>query len=193
MKYLLMIFVSAFSFTSLTAVVTAEDITPVIGLLLQDETSAPLTDRSNVQCRLTLDSFSPNVGEDIPVNTEFTATYTYVISQRPLDVEVRISANVFTGSSGVVLGPVGGQLLVAIDDGEEAMTGQIQLSSTNTGVNQAQLLEELRASCLLYTIYDAEDEMNNPGPGIGSRVQFSTPGVEPVTQTVNWMLESLVP
>lgn len=174
----------------------AKEITPIISLLLQDDNSSPrLTDRSNIQCNLTLDSFSPNVGENIAFGSIYTASYSYEISQRPIDVEVRIIANALSngGTSGVIVGPIGGELVVNIDDRSESMTGQIQLSSENTGVNGAMTLETLSAQCIFFTNFDEEDALNNPGPPIGTRIQFVTPGVIVNTQTVNWILNGSTP
>ena len=176
-----LLFVGSYSFAS-------SNVTPVVTLLLQEGSEAELTDRSNIECSLTLDSFSPSVGESIPVGSNFTATYTYQVSQRPLDVEVAIFATAGSDASGVVLGPSEGEILVGIGEGSESLQGQVELSSSNTGVNGNQLLESLSATCVFFTIFDEIDEANNPGPEIGSRIQFTTADVIPSTETVNWFL-----
>lgn len=172
-------------------------IIPTISLLLNDDAPS-LTDRSNVQCSLTLESFSPEVGSDIPVSSEFSATYSYEISQRPLDVEVQILAFLLgspegESASGITLSSSPDNILVNINEGDETISDQITLTSINTGVNGMQELQDLTATCSFFTIFDEEDEQNNPGPSLGSRIQFSTQGISGSTQRVDWFLGTRPP
>jgi len=41
---------------------------------------------------------------------------------------------------------------------------------------------------LAFTLFDAEDASNNPGPNIGSRVQITRAGLQSVQRIVNWTL-----
>ena len=84
---------------------TSSSLVPVVSLLLNE----PLTDRSNIQCALELLSISPTAGSTIPVGGSYSATYSYQLSQRPLDVEVQISASVLESpasgtQNGIALG-----------------------------------------------------------------------------------------
>jgi len=173
-------------------------IVPVIGLLLNDpsnseseppvaeEDDTPLTSNLDVECAIELSSFSPPAGSDIDVGEPFSATFDYQINQRPLDVELRIFSSVVSVTgSGLIQGD---EIIVGIGQGANSMNGQITLSQINTGANGRLELETLSASCLAFTLFDAEDASNNPGPNIGSRVQITRAGLQSVQRIVNWTL-----
>lgn len=187
MKKILTIFIALTFFTNLNTSFATEVLAPVVNLILEDDYSVGLTDRSNIQCSLTLDSISPDIGAFIPEDGTYTATYSYVISQRPLDVEVAVRASVKGNSSSFKpVGPFEGQAVVSFNEGSESISGQVQLSSINNGAGGELFLDTLDASCKLSTLWDEDDDANEPGvTDIGNLIIFGI-GTGAIEDTVDW-------
>jgi len=191
MKYLLI------SLTVITALVNcsavhATGVVPVVNLiLLGDE---PLTDRSNITCDLELASLSHPVGATIPPNTEYSATYNYKITQRPIDVEVRITSGLLNQvspvqASGITFGK-NDEPVLNIGEGLETESGQITFSNLDIGSGNS--YETIRTFCSFFTIYDEEDAAMSSSPSdfsIGTRFGFTRPNVSPNIIPVDWTIE----
>ena len=167
-------------------------VAPVVNLILQSD--EPLTDRSNITCELELASLSHPVGATIPPSTEYSATYNYKITQRPIDVEVLITSSLLNRvspvqSTGITLGRTDDPVL-NIGEGRETESGQVTFSNFELGSSNS--YETLTAHCSFFTIFDEDDAAMSGTPSdfsIGSRIGFSRPGNGPIQTAIDWTIE----
>jgi hypothetical protein len=172
------------------------EIVPIIYYLLDDShiEDPEFTDNLEVECSFELVSFSPANNSLIAVGDSFSVTLNYQISQRPKDVEIQITSSVQSspgdeGGESEITALIGTDVIASIGSGLNEINGQVTLTNVNMGENELFDTASILSSCLAFTVYDAEDEMNNPGPIIGTRVELERSGLQSLESPVSWTFQ----